>query len=93
MNVVPGYPDCVTDEIKEFRKSSPCESGRDVSSYNFQEQIVFVFSPGNCGADLSAAVYDSQCNVLGYLGGFIGNTIINEEDFSKAEFIETIWSD
>ncbi|MEN8249703.1 MAG: hypothetical protein ABFS32_12280 [Bacteroidota bacterium] len=88
-----GYPSCINDKIKDFRNSAVCETGREVSSYMFQGDTVYVFSPGTCGADLSSGVYDSDCNEIGFLGGFIGNTVINGDNFTKAEFIETIWSD
>jgi len=40
---------------------------------------------------MTAEVMSSDCVSLGFLGGFIGNTKINGEEFSSATFIKTIW--
>ena len=56
-----------------------------------QQQVVYVFEPGTCGNDMAAPVMDANCNTLGSLGGFSGDTHINGEDFSNAEFLETVW--
>ena len=93
VNVQPGYPDCLEDRIKDFKKNSICDRGANVTSYLFQGDTVFVFSPGTCGADISSTVYDKSCKRIGYLGGFIGNRIINGENFTNAEFLEIVWSD
>jgi Domain of unknown function (DUF6970) len=69
-----------------------CEHGPNVTEYIFQGQTVFVFDMGYCGADLSSEVVDNNCNSIGFLGGFLGNTRINGEEFSNAKYIATIWS-
>jgi len=69
-----------------------CQHGANVQQYAFQGQTVFVFDMGICGADLTSDVVDSECNLLGRLGGFVGNTIINGEEFSNAKYIRTVWS-
>ena len=83
-------PHCIIEKIKEFNKTSLCEDAK-VEKYSFQEKIVYVFDQGNCGADMSADVIDSECNYLGYLGGLDGNGEINGENFTNAVFIKTIW--
>ena len=86
-------PECIQTIIDDFGKiESTCTTGAYVDEYNFQEKIVYVFDPGICGDDMASDVYDSNCNYLGYLGGFIGNDTINGESFSNhAIFRETIW--
>lgn len=84
-------PECLKRAIKDFAKASPSCSNATVEEYTFQGATVYVFQPGTCGADLSADVLDSECNNLGFLGGFIGNTKINGEEFSKAIFKKTVW--
>ena len=37
-----------------------------VAEYLFQDQYVYVFSDGTCGADMGAAVYSQNCEYLGY---------------------------
>ncbi len=83
--------DCIHDEINLFKNNLSCEQGSAVGEYRFQEQLVYVFTEGNCGADFAAEVKDSECNSLGFLSGISGNTIINNEDFSNATFLQIIW--
>jgi len=52
---------------------------------------VYVFDFGPCVADMALPVLSRDCDTLGFLGGFIGNTIINNQDFATAEFVKTIW--
>ncbi len=52
---------------------------------------MFTFDPGACGADFTVEVINSDCNSLGHLGGKMGNTKINGEEFSTATFIKTTW--
>ena len=89
--VAKGTPDCVKDKITAFDEEITCEDGVKVDKYIFQDEEVYVFDPGNCGADMSSEVIDSDCNTLGYLGGITGNSTINGENFGNAQFQETIW--
>jgi hypothetical protein len=84
-------PGCLENQIIEF-KATACESGAAVKEYHFQDKTVYVFDPGSCGADMTSAVVDNQCNVLGALGGITGNTKIEGKDFSTATYIRTIWT-
>ena len=87
-DILPGVPDCIEDQIREFRKD-PCDD-KQVNLYRFQNQNVYVFGI-DCCCDAGSAVWDAECNQLGILGGFAGNTEINGEAFSNAEFILTVW--
>jgi len=92
LDIEPGTPGCIQEQIKEFSKSKiPCDDGKSVSSYNFQGKIVFIFDPGVCGNDLTSEVIDSNCNSLGFLGGIAGNIVISGEEFSNAILISTVW--
>ena len=85
-------PDCLRGKIRSFSKHPTCEKGASVKEYSFQGGIVYVFGEGNCGADLGAAVYSASCEQLGYLGGFTGNSKINNVVFAdSAIYIKTIW--
>ena len=81
---------CVQDKIGAF-STEACPSGATVKSYNFQSNTVYVFDFGPCGADMAMPVLNNNCDTLGFLGGFIGNTMINNQDFHSAEFVKTIW--
>ncbi len=82
---------CVDSKTNKFKKEC-CNSGAKVSEYTFQGNTVYVFDPGICGADMTSEVANNKCETLGHLGGITGNTKINGEDFAKAKFVKTIWS-
>lgn len=87
-------PDCIKKLIRNKAGLNLCETGAFVNLYSFQGENVYVFDPGRCGADMSAPVYDENCEKLGELGGFAGNTKINDVEFSGvAVLIKTIWKD
>jgi hypothetical protein len=87
-------PECINDLIKNHSKEMfLCETGASAKQYLFQGDYVYVFEPGNCGADMMAPVYNSSCNCIGGLGGIAGNIIINGVRFDqKAKYIKTIWT-
>jgi hypothetical protein len=88
-------PECIRNKVKEFAKNRICNDGSaGVAEYLFQNQYVYVFSDGTCGADLGAAVYSQNCEYLGYLGGITGNLNINGVRFHEvAIFQKKIWQD
>ena len=81
---------CVQDKIAAF-STEACPTGATIKSYYFQSDFVYVFDYGPCGADKAMPVLNNSCDTLGFLGGFIGNTMINNQDFHSAEFVKTIW--
>jgi hypothetical protein len=88
-------PDCIKNKVKEFAKNRICNDGTaGVAEYIFQDQYVYVFSDGTCGADMGAAVYSEKCEYLGFLGGIAGNLNINGVVFHDvAIFQKEIWHD
>jgi len=91
VEIDPDSPDCIKHSVRGFRSTEACDDGASVKEYIFQNQSVYVFDPGICGADMTSEVLDEGCETLGYLGGIAGNTIINGEDFSIAVYQKTIW--
>ncbi|MCB9256696.1 MAG: hypothetical protein H6579_06175 [Chitinophagales bacterium] len=83
--------DCVESAITKFQLESFCNSGSSVKSYHFQNEVVFVFEEGACGADFTSLVLSSSCDTLGYLGGITGNAIIQGENFNSASLIGVVW--
>ena len=81
---------CIQNMIVNYSREESCPDAK-VDEYTFQGKTVYVFDSGTCGADMTSAVVSSDCNTLGHLGGFAGNTKINGEDFSKASFVKTVW--
>ncbi|HPH82259.1 MAG TPA: hypothetical protein PL185_06780 [Flavobacteriales bacterium] len=89
--VIIGPPECLNDQITEFIKGA-CPYGNYVDKYKFQNEIVYVLTPGSCGADMQTLVINEECQQLGTLGGITGNTQINGVDFyANAQYIEGIW--
>lgn len=89
--IAKGTPECVENKIEVFDEQIDCDENVNVKEYTFQGGTVYVFDPGTCGADMTSEVIDSECKTLGYLGGIAGNTEINGEDFSKADYKKTVW--
>ncbi len=85
--------DCIKQKIAEFDNSAiSCDAGASVYSYQFQGKLVYVFYPGNCGADMISDVYDEDCNLICGLGGIVGNITCNGENFGDNSTEETlIW--
>ena len=84
---------CIDKKIVEFKNnSSLCESGKSVYRYRFQGKFVYVFNPGDCGADMMSDVYDVDCNRICGLGGIAGIMTCNGEKFWDNATDETlIW--
>ena len=90
-------PSCLHESIKKLKKSMVASKNASITEFLFQEKLVYLIDGGcdcaNCCADMSVGVVDSDCNIIGELGGFFGKTIINGEQFSNAEYIRTVWSE
>ncbi len=83
---------CVDQKVDAFKENEACDNGASVKVYIFQDELVYVYDPGSCGADLATEVTDNKCNTLGYLGGISGNTEINGEAFyANAELERTVF--
>lgn len=83
-------PNCIQEAITTFSNNS-CEHGATVKQYTFQGKTVYSFYLGYCG-EVPTIIQDANCNNLGALGGYPGNTKINGEEFSNAKFVRTLWS-
>jgi len=89
----PEQQTCLQTKINSFSSGNyACPTSANVKEYLFQNNTVYVFEPGNCGADMTAEVINVNCNTLGYLGGIAGNMQINGENFSNAVYVRTVWS-
>jgi len=85
---IKNIPKCVASKVEGFLPACPASA---IDEYYFQDEFVYVFDDQMCCCDYQGVVVNSQCDTLGYLGGFAGQTVINNEDFSKAVFQRTIW--
>ena len=84
-------PGCMQAKINQLNGFA-CNEGAWVKQYKFQGEIVYALYPGDCIADATTEVIDDDCNTMGSLGGFTGNTQINGEEFSHAIYLSTVWS-
>lgn len=89
-------PTCISEKAQQFAQGNGCKTstltiGASVKEYRFQDRLVYVFDPGNCGADEASQVLDASCKTIGFLGGFGGNITVNGDSFEKAELKRTIW--
>lgn len=83
-------PECIIEKVRSLDKKSVCEHPK-INEYLFQNETVYVSDFGSCGPDMQAIVYNEDCESIGALGGITGNTIVNGENFSNAEFKRLIW--
>lgn len=83
-------PACLNSLIDSY-KATACSTGASVKEYTFQGNQVYVFEPGNCGADMQSPVYNNSCGSMGALGGISGNIMINGADFASATYVKTVW--
>lgn len=85
---------CIMNKIGLFGQSSEiCPGSATVKQYTFQNQNVYVFDQGTCGADFAQAVLNENCDTLGYLGGIAGNVQINGQNFhDNATYVSTVWN-
>lgn len=88
--ILTGSSNCLENEIAKADRMALCDDP-SIEEYLFQGKTVYVSHPGTCGADMASPVFDAHCKSLGSLGGFMGNTRINGEDFSSATFVRTVW--
>ena len=79
-------PKCIEQLINNFSSDDTfCETGKSVYRYNFNQEIVYVFNPGTCGADMMSDVYDENCNEICSLGGIAGNLTCLDENWEKLD--------
>ena len=84
-------PSCVSQQIREFSRNGACDTGARVTQYTFQRRTIYVFDPGfTCGADMTSAVVDRDCNVLCSLGGIVGNITCNGDTLATGVTNERI---
>jgi hypothetical protein len=92
LEVEPDLPEIIKREITEFSKEGMAQpTGASVCEYELNDNTIYVFYPGMLMYDAPARVTDAQGELLGYLGGYDGDMLINDEDFSNAAFIRTVW--
>lgn len=76
--------------IAAFKAEATCRDAH-IKEMEFRGRSVYVFDYGSCVNDRESPVRDERGVLLGNLGGFIGNTTIEGEDFSKAKLKREVW--
>ena len=84
--------ECIQDRLKTFDQFEACDQAA-VSRYMFMGQTVYTFDRGNCVDMDSIEVRSEDCALLGYLGGYLNNTMINNTAFyQQADFVSLVWA-
>jgi hypothetical protein len=90
-NTSDSTPSCVSEDIVKISNNENAIEPI-VNRYIFQEKTVYLIDDGMGQLDSQSKITDSNCNELGYLGGMMGNTKINGEDFfATAIHVKTVW--
>ncbi len=88
-----GVPKCIEDNISEY-KANGCL--KIVPEYRFQGELVYVFESSYelCQiADMTADVYNENCELICSLGGIAGFVDCNGDDFyDNAHFVRNVWA-
>lgn len=83
---------CIQDRLKTFDQFEACD-GASVSRYMFNGENVYIFDRGECPDMDSIEVRSEDCALLGYLGGYLNNTMINNTSFyGQADFQSLVWA-
>lgn len=82
--------DTLQKKFDQFKLESVCGDAR-ISEFDINGELVYLFNYGSCIKDKESPVYDKSGNLLGAIGGFMGNMQLKGNDFSKAEFKREIW--
>lgn len=88
--IEPNVPSCIKNTAKEKTKSTT-SAYASILEYGFQNQTVYVFDLDAGTTNARADIYNSNCEIIGYLGGVDGNRTVNGEDFSNAVFKRKVW--
>ena len=88
-------PRCLQEFINSILEEDVSTPKRTISSYNYDEQVVYAITPNSFVTEPATIVIDSSCNTICLIGGFAGDNGETPgcEDFENAEFIETVWTD
>lgn len=89
-DIAKNTPECIKGIIESLDKDSVCDNPK-VDEYLFQNELVYVAGESFCGPDMQSIVYDEDCEIIGALGGIVGNSVINGEKFSNAEHQRIVW--
>ena len=91
-NEVTVEPECLQEIVDGILNTGVSTPKRSISSYNYNEQLVYVITPSSFSQQPASNVVNASCNTICLIGSIDGKE--NEcEGFENAEFIETIWTD
>ena len=83
---------CIQDRLNTFDQLEACDNA-SVSRYTFMGENVYTFDRGVCADMDSIEVRSEDCALLGYLGGYLNNTMINNSSFyAQAQFESLVWA-
>jgi hypothetical protein len=84
--------DCIQERLKTFDTNEACDNA-SVHRFQFQGGFVYTFDRGNCAEMDSIEVRSENCDLLGYLGGYLNNASINGIIFyGSAKHDAIVWA-
>ncbi|MBK7818725.1 MAG: hypothetical protein IPJ60_15160 [Sphingobacteriaceae bacterium] len=82
---------CFDSKKEEFKKTC-CSNSANIEEYTFQGKTVYVYEPGNCGADMTSEVRMKNVKPWDTLVALPGITRSTVKIFANAKFVKTVWS-
>ncbi len=83
---------CLLDKIEEIKNQHYKYSESSITEYIFQGQLVYYVIIGDGSSDQQYDVFNSNCELIGYLGTLFGISKINGVDFyQNAKLVKVIW--
>ena len=84
-------PDCIQEKVIIHSSSDVCDEPGNVALWIFHDEFVYVFYQGDCLIDASAQVYNESCELIGSIGGWLGNELNGDDFYQIGEFQKYIY--
>ncbi len=85
-------PDCIEEQIDEFKSEQETCKGAKVEKYIFKEQTVYALQEGNCVFDAGIAILNENCVTICFLYGISGDGYCEGLHFvDNATLDDVIW--
>lgn len=79
---------CIAAIIDNKNKDFDCWS---FELYKFQGDYVYLNNISNCCCDGSSTIYNTECETIGQIGGWLSYEVNGVNFYENSELIRTIW--
>lgn len=87
------YPPCLNELILEQRQGFGfCNSGAALEQYVINGQTFYLYQVGYCADDIESPFIDTNCNIVGSIGGWSSSYTIYGQPFANATLVRTLWT-